>query len=94
MNRLTKLDKDITKVKGTYMPYNEQPVVTLSSATYVQCMLNKLGGLEDLIDEMDSVRIVKRDGIISLHIDMILTSETLPIVKEIFKDKLKENKEE
>lgn len=89
MKRLTKLDKDITKVKGTYMAYDEQPIVTLFNATYVQCVLNKLGKIEDLIDEMDSVRIVERDGITSLHIDMILTSETLPIVKEIFKDKLK-----
>ena len=52
MNRLTKLDKDITKVKGTYMPYNERPIVTLSSATYVQCLLNKLGRLEDLEEEI------------------------------------------
>ena len=61
---------------------------------WIRNVEDKLGQLEDLIDEMDSVRIVERDGISSLHIDMILTSETLPIVKEIFKDRLKENKEE
>ena len=53
MSRLTKLDNDITKVKGTYMPYDERPIVTLSNATYVQCLLNKLGKLEDLEEKYD-----------------------------------------
>lgn len=52
MSRLTKLDNDITKVKGTYMPYNERPIITLSNAAYVQCLLNKLGQLEDLEEEL------------------------------------------
>lgn len=52
MSRLTKLDNDITKVKGTYMPYDERPIITLSNATYIQCLLNKLGKLEDLEEEL------------------------------------------
>lgn len=52
MSRLTKLDNDITKVKGTYMPYDERPIVTLSNATYIQCLLNKLGKLEDLEEQL------------------------------------------
>ena len=52
MSRLTKLDNDITKVKGTYMPYDERPIITLSNATYIQCLLNKLGKLEDLEEQL------------------------------------------
>lgn len=80
MNRLTE--------KRKYPDGYEYQIEDLYENTTDDCV-DKLGKLEDLIDEMDSVRLVERDGITSLHIDMILTSETLPIVKALFKNKLK-----
>lgn len=82
MSRLTEYRKDLKRYE---YKQDERGYCYIGEGQIV----NKLGELEDLIDEMDSVRIVKRDGITSLHIDMILTSETLPVVKEIFKDRLK-----
>jgi hypothetical protein len=45
---------------------------------------NKLGKLEDLLENADSIKIIKRNGFASLHIDMILDDETLNIAEELF----------
>jgi hypothetical protein len=45
---------------------------------------NKLGKLEDLLENADSIKIIKRNGVASLHIDMILDNETLNIAEELF----------
>jgi hypothetical protein len=45
---------------------------------------NKLGQLEDLLENADSIKIIKRNGVASLHIDMILDDETYPIAEELF----------
>ena len=47
-------------------------------------MYNKLGKLEDLIENADYIRIIKRNGVASLHIDMILDDETYPIAEQLF----------
>jgi hypothetical protein len=44
----------------------------------------KLGILEDLLENADSIRIIKRNGVASLHIDMILDEETLNIAEQLF----------
>ena len=46
--------------------------------------IDKLGKFELLFTNADSIRIIKRNGIYSLHIDMILDSETLPIAESLF----------
>jgi len=66
MSRLTKLDNDITKVKGTYMPYDERPIVTLSNALYVQCLLNKLGQLEDLLQSYNVKDLKELDKLLGM----------------------------
>jgi hypothetical protein len=45
---------------------------------------NKLGKLEDLLENADSIKIIKRNGVASLHIDMILDNETYPIAEQLF----------
>ena len=45
---------------------------------------NKLADLEDLLENADSIKIIKRNGVASLHIDMILDNETYPIAEELF----------
>lgn len=92
MNRLT--NDRLWKAVATDSYIEAKDLKEMKKQPSMKDLYVKLGKLERLIDEMDSVRIIERDGITSLHINMILTSETLPIVKEIFKDKLKENKEE
>jgi hypothetical protein len=46
--------------------------------------ITKLGQLEDLLENADTIRIIKRNGVASLHIDMILDDETYPIAEELF----------
>lgn len=47
-------------------------------------VLNKIGELEDFIEEIDSATIIYKDGIATFHIDMVLTNETIEIVKKYF----------
>lgn len=72
MERLTK------KCEYNYELYVKLPTVDK------QEFLNKLGKFEDLLGNADSIRIIKRNGIASLHIDMILDNETYPIAEELF----------
>jgi hypothetical protein len=46
--------------------------------------ITKLGKLEDLLENADSIKIIKRNGVASLHIDMILDEETLNIAEQLF----------
>lgn len=46
--------------------------------------IDKLGRLEDLLQNADSIKIIKRNGIASLHIDMILDNETYLIAEQLF----------
>jgi hypothetical protein len=46
--------------------------------------ITKLGKLEDLLENADSIKIIKRNGVASLHIDMILDDETYPIAEQLF----------
>ena len=46
--------------------------------------IDKLGELEDFIEEVDNATIIYKDGIATFHIDMVLDSETLEIVKKNF----------
>ena len=46
--------------------------------------IDKLGKLEDLLENADTIRIIKRDGVRSMHIDMILDDETYPIAEQLF----------
>jgi hypothetical protein len=46
--------------------------------------ITKLGQLEDLLENADSIKIIKRNGVASLHIDMILDDETYPIAEQLF----------
>jgi hypothetical protein len=46
--------------------------------------ITKLGKLEDLLENADSIKIIKRNGVASLHIDMILDDETLNIAEQLF----------
>ena len=47
-------------------------------------MENKLRKFEDLLENADSIKIIKRNGVASLHIDMILDDETYPIAEQLF----------
>jgi len=62
-----------------YMPRNDNSV----NASKIECY-NKLGQLEDLLENADSIKIIKRNGVASLHIDMILDNETYPIAEQLF----------
>ena len=62
-----------------YMPRNDSYV----NASKRECY-NKLGKLEDLLENADSIKIIKRNGVASLHIDMILDDETYPIAEQFF----------
>jgi hypothetical protein len=46
--------------------------------------ITKLGKIEDLLENADSIKIIKRNGVASLHIDMILDNETYPIAEQLF----------
>jgi len=46
--------------------------------------ITQLGKLEDLLENADSIKIIKRNGVASLHIDMILDDETYPIAEQLF----------
>jgi hypothetical protein len=45
---------------------------------------DRLGKLEDLLENADSIKIIKRNGVVSLHIDTILDEETLNIAEQLF----------
>jgi hypothetical protein len=46
--------------------------------------ITKLGKIEDLLENADSIKIIKRNGVASLHIDMMLDNETYPIAEQLF----------
>lgn len=52
---------------------------------HVNDCYERLGDIETLFTNADTVRLVSQDGIVSLHLDMILDADTLPIVEKIFK---------
>ena len=52
---------------------------------HVNDCYERLGDIETLFNNADTVRLVSQDGIVSLHLDMILDADTLPIVEKIFK---------
>jgi hypothetical protein len=63
---------------------NEYDCKNYSTNTSIGACLDKLGQLEDLLENADSIKIIKRNGVASLHIDMILDNETYSIAEQLF----------
>lgn len=51
---------------------------------YDEELVRKLGKLEDFIEEIDNATIIHKDGIATFHINIVLTSDTIEIVKKYF----------
>jgi hypothetical protein len=59
-------------------------IIGSDGVTSKQMVIDKLGQIEDLLENADSIKIIKRNGVASLHIDMILDDETYPIAEQLF----------
>jgi hypothetical protein len=59
-------------------------IIGSDGVTSKQMVIDKLGQIEDLLENADSIKIIKRNGVASLHIDMILDDETLNIAEQLF----------
>lgn len=51
----------------------------------VNTCYERLGDIEALFINADDIRLIKQDGMVSLHLDMILDADTLPIAEKLFK---------
>ena len=91
MNRQTRRNGINYIARNRYCDYDAVLTDIQLQQAYSQCV-DKLGELEDLLQNADSIKIIKRNGIASLHIDMILDSETYPIAESLFgKESVLEN---
>lgn len=84
MSRLTKKVENEERYIANNFKREKGKRLFTAIDNYNAKVYNKLGKLEDLIENSDSIRIVNNNGIHSLHIDMILDEDTYPIAKELF----------
>ena len=65
-----------------YNQYEEDEKFYLDAVELYNIVLKDLEILDILKNESDSKRIIERDGIVSFHLDMILTTDNYNKVKE------------
>jgi len=89
MNRLTHQallndDKTITYITEEGKCHNFLYGNDGEKSYYESGVIYRLGLIEDLLENADSIKIIKRNGVASLHIDMMLDDETYPIAEQLF----------
>lgn len=84
MERLTKKIENEERYIANNFKREQGEWLFSAVENYNNKVYNKLGKLEDLLENADTIRIIKINGIASLHIDMILDNETYPIAEELF----------
>lgn len=62
--------------------HNDDPNFIIEQTSYLEDLIKELEILEILKNESDSKRIIERGGIISFHLDMILTIDNYNKIKE------------